>query len=98
MPFVALGLGNGGLSGYGWRVSGERGERRAQGCIGRRDAVIALAMQARRPDEGGEPVAELAGSGPQVCASIGAGLGQVVDELLRADGLQVLQGEWAMAQ
>ena len=53
-----------------------------------------MPVQARRWDEGGEPVDELQGCERHGRAPIGAGLGQVVDQPINAARLQTLQGEW----
>jgi len=77
----------------GWRRPGQRRDRSAQGRIRRQHPVIAMPMQSRRWDEGGEPVDELDGSERQVRAPIRAGLREVVDHSLSAGRLQALQGE-----
>ncbi len=92
--FLATGrLGNGWLLRRYCGRPGQNGDRGAQGRIRGQDTVIPMAVQARRWDEGGEPVDELQGCEYQVCAPIGTGLRQVVDQPISAGRLQTLQGE-----
>jgi hypothetical protein len=59
VPLARHRLGNGWLTRRRWRFSGERRDRCTQGCIGRQHTMVAVAVQVRRRDEGGEPVDEL---------------------------------------
>jgi hypothetical protein len=60
--------------------------------------MIAVAVEARRREQRGQPLDQFQGREPQLGATIGLGLGETIDELLVAKLLEPLQGEgWARA-
>jgi hypothetical protein len=69
-------LGGGSLIRRRCRRPGPRGDRCAQGRIRRQDIVIPMPEQARRRDEDGEPVDELAGSEGSTVRPSGPDLGR----------------------
>jgi hypothetical protein len=52
----------------------------APACVGRQDAVVAVAMRAGRGNQPGESLEELEGGEPEGGAAVGEGAGQGVDE------------------
>ncbi|MEA3274904.1 MAG: hypothetical protein U9Q81_06345 [Pseudomonadota bacterium] len=67
------------------------GDRRSEGRVRRKHAMIAVA--ARWRDQGGQVVDELQRGERQGCVTIAQGLGQMVDNLVFVDLLDPVEGE-----
>jgi hypothetical protein len=73
----------------------------AQACVGRENAVVAVAMGAGRRDQPGESLEELEGREPQAEAAVGEGAGEPVEEAsvalakgwLAGEGVEAVEGE-----
>jgi len=87
--------GIGGLKGEGVVVVGPGRDQRSQGRVGSEDAMVAVTVDARWREDGGETVQELEGGETEGSAAGGVGLGEEIENLVGAatDEVETVEGK-----